>query len=314
MLEDQPNKVARSTKEKARLPLEQEWEEFDDYDLTDTWPVDQPWLEIDSSSWESFQEDQMAEFSPEQELLFQRRFEEKYDLPDPVYQQWLRINYLTAAQVQENKVLEFSPEQELLFQKRFEENYDLPDPVYQQWLKINYPTAEVQNELQGLPNEFINSYNEVVGDQENALKKQSDKPDLRTSVAVNQEGQVACSTQFDVSPEQEQLFQRTYEDPCFMQWLKRRFPKEHAGMMADHDLGLEHSANVTPCIIVNDNRSLSSENELTSCQESSQSNSSVIQGVTPPEHDGELNYISKYLIQYVPTKKTVNTGKRATGA
>ena len=87
----------------------------------------------------------MAEFSPEQELLFQRRFEEKYDLTDPVYQQWLRINYLTAAQVQENEVLEFSPEQELLFQKRFEENHDLPDPVYQQWLKINHPTAEVQN-------------------------------------------------------------------------------------------------------------------------------------------------------------------------
>ena len=202
MLEDQPNKVARSTKEKAGLPLEQEWEEFDDYDLTDTWPVDQPWLEIDSSSQELFQEDPMAEFSPEQELLFQRRFE-KYDLPDPVYQQWLRINYLTAAQVQENEVLEFSPEQELLFQKRFEENYDLPDPVYQQWLKINHPTAEVQNELQGLPNEFINSFNEVVGDQEDALKKQSDKPDSLTSVAVNQEGQVACSTQLDVSPEQE---------------------------------------------------------------------------------------------------------------
>ena len=107
-------------------------------------------------------------------------------------------------------------------------------------MKINHPTAEVQNELLGLPNEVINSSNEVVGDQEDALKKQSDKPDLRTSVAVNQEGQVACSTQFDVSPEQEQLFQRTYEDPCFMQWLKTRFPKEHAGMMADHDLRLEH--------------------------------------------------------------------------
>ena len=96
MLEDQPNKVARSTKEKAGLPLEQEWEEFDDYDLTDIWPVDQPWLEIDSSSRELFQEDPMAEFSPEQELLFQKRFEENYDLPDPVYQQWLKINHPTA--------------------------------------------------------------------------------------------------------------------------------------------------------------------------------------------------------------------------
>ena len=102
-------------------------------------------------------------------------------------------------------------------------SYDLPDPVYQQWLKINHLTAEVQNELQGLPNEVINSSNEVVGDQEDACKKQSDKPDSLTLVAVNQEGQVASSTQFDISPEQEQLFERTYEDPCFMQWLKRGF-------------------------------------------------------------------------------------------
>ena len=42
--------------------------------------------------------------------------------------------------------------------------------------------------------------------------------------------------------------------------------------------------------------------------------SNVIHGVTLPEHEGELNYISKYLIQYVPTKKKVDTGKRATGA
>ena len=87
MLEDQPNKVARSIKENAGHYLEQEWEEFDDYDLTDTWPVDQPWQEIDSSSQELFQEDQVAEFLLQEELLFQRRFEEKYDLPDPVYQQ-----------------------------------------------------------------------------------------------------------------------------------------------------------------------------------------------------------------------------------
>ena len=36
--------------------------------------------------------------------------------------------------------------------------------------------------------------------------------------------------------------------------------------------------------------------------------SRAIHGVTPPEHEGELSYISKYLIQYVPTKKTVDTG------
>ena len=51
-----------------------------------------------------------------------------------------------------------------------------------------------------------------------------------------------------------------------------------------------------------------------SCPGPSQLKSNAIHGVTPPEHEGELNYISKYMIQYVPTKKKVDTGKRATGA
>ena len=40
----------------------------------------------------------------------------------------------------------------------------------------------------------------------------------------------------------------------------------------------------------------------------------VTPSVPPPEQEGELNYISKYLIQYIPVKKTHTTGKRATGA
>ena len=156
---------------------------------------------------------------------------------------------------------------------------------------------------------------EAVGNQAKAHQKKSDQSDSLNSAAVHQEGQVAFSTQklLDISPEQEQLFQRTFKDPCIMQWLKMRSPAKYAGVTADHDLGLEHSTKITPCITANDNRSQSYANELTSCQES-QLNSSVLQGVTPPEHDGELNYISKYLIQYVPTKKTVNNGKHATGA
>ena len=34
----------------------------------------------------------------------------------------------------------------------------------------------------------------------------------------------------------------------------------------------------------------------------------------PPDHEGKLNYISKYLVQYVPLKKAPNSvTKRATG-
>ena len=55
-----------------------------------------------------------------------------------------------------------------------------------------------------------------------------------TPEVVYHENQVACSTQklLDISPEQEQLFQTTYKDPCFMQCLKMRLPKEYAGMTA----------------------------------------------------------------------------------
>ena len=87
-LEDQPNEVDSFAKERTGYSSEQE---FEDYDLMD--PADQPWLEFDSSL---LQEDQMTEFSPEQEFLFQRRYEENYDIPDPVYQQWLKIKYPTA--------------------------------------------------------------------------------------------------------------------------------------------------------------------------------------------------------------------------
>ena len=32
-------------------------------------------------------------FSPDQEALFRKQYEEGYDLPDPVYRHWLSINY-----------------------------------------------------------------------------------------------------------------------------------------------------------------------------------------------------------------------------
>ena len=36
--------------------------------------------------------------------------------------------------------------------------------------------------------------------------------------------------------------------------------------------------------------------------------------IEPPDHEGKLNYISKYLVQYVPLKKAPNSAtKRATG-
>ena len=126
--------------------------------------------------------------------------------------------------------------------------------------------------------------------------------------------QAAAHSANNFSPELEQSFQRVFEDPCFMQWLKLKFQNDHLGMQADYELGLEHSTNVTPCSIEEENQSPPSSMSQSSSLGPSQLISHVIHGVTPPEHEGELNYISKYLIQYVPTKKKVDTGKRATGA
>ena len=39
---------------------------------------------------------------------------------------------------------------------------------------------------------------------------------------------------------------------------------------------------------------------------------SAVQNIPPPEHEGELNYVSKYLVEYIPAKKASPTGQRAT--
>ena len=132
--------------------------------------------------------------------------------------------------IQDSQKFECLSDQELLLQRRFEEEYDLPDPVYQQWLSINHPTRlQVQREPQSLPNNIVNSSSEGTGDQGEVLQKEFD---TLTSAAVHQqwldipqpeeklqEGQTASSEQelFNVSPEQEQLFLKTLENPNFTQ-------------------------------------------------------------------------------------------------
>ena len=58
----------------------------------------------------------------------------------------------------------------------------------------------------------------------------------------------ACSTE-EFPAELEQSFQNIFDDPQFIQWMKLKFDKHSLGMEADGVLGLERSANVTPCFI-----------------------------------------------------------------
>ena len=69
--EDQSTEAVRSAKEVIEVSLEQEWKEFKNYDFADQ--AYQEWLEINSTPQEEIQKDQMVEFSPEQEQLFQEK-------------------------------------------------------------------------------------------------------------------------------------------------------------------------------------------------------------------------------------------------
>ena len=60
--------------------------------------------------------------------------------------------------------------------------------------------------------------------------------------AVHQ-GQAAVHSANNFSPELES-FQRVFEYPCFMQWLKLKFQNDHLGMQADYEVGLEHLTSV----------------------------------------------------------------------
>ena len=65
-------------------------------------------------------------------------------------------------------------------------------------------------------------------------------------------------------------------------------------------LGLERSTNVTPCVI-------EKENGLNKSCGPSQLQSSIVNDVAPPEHEGELNYISKLSMLMVSTGSSVSS-------
>ena len=86
-------------------------------------------------------------FSPDQEQLFARWFEEGYDLStDPTYNRWIKENHPEEMPTKEDDIA-FSSDQEQLFAWWFEEGYDLStDPAYNQWQKKNHPESLIMNQ------------------------------------------------------------------------------------------------------------------------------------------------------------------------
>ena len=150
------------------------------------------------------------------------------------------------------------------------------------------------------PPEQFSGVNDAILGQRDVLQEKFDKHAFSSSEAFHQcskeqltEYQGAACSAEKFPAELEQSFQNIFDDPRFIQWMELKFDKHCLGMEADGVLGLERSANVTPGFIEKEN----------GLSESCFSGliSSVVNGVAPPEHEGEVNYISKYFIQYVST-------------
>ena len=87
------------------------------------------------------------EFTDEEMDLFQRRYEEGYDIPgDLRYEAWLEM-YRPDLSISRPS-LEFTDEEMDLFQRRYEEGYDIPgDSRYEAWLEMCHPDVSVSREL-----------------------------------------------------------------------------------------------------------------------------------------------------------------------
>ena len=103
--------------------------------------------------------DGKSSIPPEKAALFQRRYEEGYDIPDDEYMQWLRENHPESVTDQaahshncsdsvsqsnsdsqtDNQTM--PPEKTALFEQRYKEGYDIPDNGYMQWLRKSHPEA-----------------------------------------------------------------------------------------------------------------------------------------------------------------------------
>ena len=110
--------------------------------------------------------------------------------------------------------------------------------------------------------------------------------------------------------------------PCVVMESNEEFSNQVPGSPVDESVSPSASAQLprdVTCLTESPKGSSSQEvgtsvAESPFCSGPSQLPSVVTASVSPPEHEGELNYniISKHLIQYIPVKKTHTTGKRAT--
>ena len=213
----------------------------------------------------------------------------------------------------------FSADQEKLYKRRYEENYNLPDSEYLEWLKINHPSEYISNldasqkdrdTLQSnSDNELQNTQQQEFDNKIDRLIPQQEVPITRYVAMLSKCINVLvilvlyllqmcflCSVSFDALTFSDSLLSSSAS-------VERTTLSQSVPVINEPDLSPHASSPTTSQLppVINTPSHLPTI---------------VTPAVPIPEHEGELRYISKYLIQYVPVKqrKISSTGKRATGA
>ena len=275
----------------------------ENYDIPD--PIYLEWLKINHP--ESHPETPVCpseqRFTPEQEELFNRRYEENYDIPDPIYLEWLKINHPeshpeTPVCPSEQR---FTPEQEELFNRRYEENYDIPDPIYLEWLMINHAESHPDNSS-------LSDHFPFVAVSDDLLLQELDSYPLAEDSSLCLVNSGANIVPHAVSPLTEEVIPVREDE--HMEMNSQAPPATDSCPRSSSEVN-EHGSG---CVEKVNSKEVSTTKD-DACPGPSRvlsSTISAVQNIPPPEHEGELNYISKYLVQYIPAKKAPPTGQRAT--
>ena len=178
--------------------------------------------------------------------------------------------------------IDFSPEQMELYQRRYDEEYDIPDPQYLRWKEIYYPDEH--------PGKNCNDW-----ELEKSLAQEFSYIEPCSPVAV-----------LDTTCEVEEPL----EEPS----------------LASHNTNNAPTSMIEPVSETSVDSLQQSSSSVTAsmpepfCEASAdrfQQSSSSVAVLNAPEERNELKHISKFLIQYVPSKGKTNpsqAAKRVSGA
>jgi len=240
-------------------------------------------------------------FTADEEKRFQRRYENSYDIPEPRYLLWLKGRY-------PERFKELSSPQELSLAAAFSENTEsdllrlgLMTSSTVTCLDVQQPegvaSADTEQPLDLVPDMSPPPDTAMMQDMVHTVE--SHIPEQQLIGPSGEQSTVQCNDDLSPPPDSTLTEMQPGEDHTPEQQLAGVPPSNNACTMMEMQSSMEdhppeqHSGKQS--VVLRSSKSMAAP--------------------APPEHEGELKYISKYLVQYVPVKpKKPSTASRVTGA